>query len=65
MKSVERRPDWRIGWIVAAIAVVAALTLAVDIAEKQGATTEPGTQTQQAAKQAGASVTLTDTNRYP
>jgi hypothetical protein len=57
--------DWRIGWIAAAMVIGAALFLAVDIAQNQNALTEPDTQTEQAAKQAGAFETPTDPNQYP
>jgi hypothetical protein len=65
MKAMEGRPDWRIGWIAAAVAVAAALILVVDIVAEQSARTDPQIQTQEAAKRAGAFVTPTYPDRYP
>jgi hypothetical protein len=65
MKPREPRSHSNIGWIAAAIAVMAALVITVGIAEKQNARTEPHIKTEEAAKKAGAFVTPTDPKLAP
>jgi hypothetical protein len=65
MTPREPRSHFNIGWIAAAIAVMAALVVILDIvviAEKQ---TEPRIATGEAAKRAGAFVTTTDPKSAP
>jgi hypothetical protein len=65
MTPRELRSRFNIGWIAAAIAVMAALVIIVEIAEKQNARTEPHIKTEEAAKKAGAFVTPTDPKLAP
>ena len=65
MTPREPRSHFNIGWIAAAIAVMAALLIIVEIAEKQNPRTEPHIKTEEAAKKAGAFVTPTDPKLAP
>ena len=65
MTPREPRSHFNIGWIAAAIAVMAALVIIVEIAEKQNARTAPHIKTGEAAKKAGAFVTPSDPKLVP
>ncbi len=60
-----QRLDWRIGWIALAVALVAVLILAVDIARKHSADIGSDTKTRGTAQGAGASVAPTDPKLPP
>jgi hypothetical protein len=65
MTPREPRSHFNIGWIATAIAVMAALVIIVESAEKQNARTEPHIKTEEAAKKSGAFVTPTDPKLAP